>query len=170
MQLLHLASLAPALASVCCAIVDRSERSSSGWLPGMLMFVAMVDVASGAALVAPIAWSAGMLVAAVWLAARTRFASLGERARQMGLHRSLGLVVMSGLLLAGHHIDTDAHRQHGLIGVLAVVGTIGYLAFSGWLAASLVSPGNDARRAGYLGAGEVSGMAVSAALMAIALA
>ena len=153
-EILHLGALAPAAIGACCIAADRRRSRVPELAASVLMLVAMVDVVLGGA-VAPVAWAAALIVAAIGLAAvrgraaRSR-AGRGEGAAVipstvMTLHATVGLVVMAALVLAmipdasagtpvgGHHgsgapfgpVAATSALLFGLVSVIAARGRHG---------------------------------------------
>ncbi len=107
-ELLHATALVPATVGVCCTIGDR--RRAVEVAAGVLMVLAMADLALGRGLVPAWLWAVSMLSLAVPLAV--------VRSR----HAAAGMVLM-GLLAA-----LQAHHQHvaGMAGGAAGVHALGH--------------------------------------------
>ena len=91
-EVLHATALVPATLGVCCTIGDR--RRAVEVSAGVLMVVAMADLALGPGLVSPTLWAVAMFAAAALLAV-------------VRSHHADGMVVM-GLMAA-----LQAHHGHG---------------------------------------------------------
>ncbi|MBG6238480.1 hypothetical protein IWX78_001452 [Mycetocola sp. CAN_C7] len=173
-ELLHLSALLPAAFGACCTVGGRRRgRVRSGFeaSAAVVMLVAMADVAVGLGLVAPILWVVGLVVLAV---VSPVIGIRHDRSREVrphpGLHTSLGLIVMAGLIAlmsAGHVASVPVHHGGGGLFLLLVFGGSAiYVGYSAWRAVTLYRmPRRD-----LLGCLEAASMAASVALMVGALA
>ncbi|WP_448808372.1 hypothetical protein [Agromyces bauzanensis] len=170
-EVLHLAAVLPATVGLCCAVGDRRGRARSV-VSAAAMLAAMLAMAAGWPLVPPLVWTAVLLALGVAAAARLRFgrgAVAEPHARDMQLHRALGLVLGAALLVAsaaGHGQGAWGHPAHVTSATpytVALAGAAAYLVFTGWLVVHSVR-----RRTPVLGAVEASAMGLMTALMALA--
>lgn len=182
-EALHLGALLPAAVGVSCTAGGR--RGAGDLLAAIVMLVAMVDVATGAALLTPLTWSAVLVVVAMLSALRLRIArqpasEAGERTPRrhtgMVLHTSTGLLVMAAMLvaMAGHGahaaLGISSQGQHhagmsgGVFGLILVAAVAAYLAFTSRLAVITV------REHRTLATVELVSMALSVATMGVAVA
>lgn len=154
-EVLHVGSLVPAAVGTCCVIGDRRARSAVTWVPALVMLAAMLDVALGTAIVHPVVWTAVLVTLSLWPAVARRFARTAGTA-DMVVHRSLGLLIMAGLLM-GHAQAAGHHAMGAGPGIVVVAG---YLGLTVWLAVHA--------RARVLTLIEVVSMGSSVALMGLA--
>ncbi len=146
-----------------CTVGARRDSALRG-ISAAIMLLAMIDIAFGTALLAPIAWVGIMLVAGIGLGARARLAQNDPRAERhahsMWLHHACALVVMAGLTAvmgmtaprsgASHHAGVG-----GLLTAMVVAGALAFLGFTFWLIARLARPRRAVRstiEAGSMGA------------------
>ena len=187
-EALHLGALLPAAVGACCTVGGRRGIVDLG--SAIVMLAAMIDVATGAAVLHPLVWGAVLVAIGIVSAVRLRGAgALADETRIRGraptaaerqhrlmvVHTSLGLLVMAALLVSmaahGSHASlggSPAAAHHGgaassTFDVIVTAGISSYIAFTAWLTASAVR----ARR--ILSAVELASMALSIGSMAFAL-
>jgi len=166
LEVLHIGSLLPAAVGACCAVGDRQQRSVVAWVPALVMLAAMLDVTVGWSLVHPLVWSLLLAGLSVWPALAHRRARAG-RGGEMAVQRSLGLLIVAGLILAmGHSSMVGGHHSTVVWPALGLAAAIGFTGFSLWLAARL---SRDRTRRMSLPALECASMGLSVAMMAGAL-
>jgi hypothetical protein len=148
-DLLHVSALVPATVGVCCTVRDRSR-----WVElaaGLVMLLAMADLALGAGLLSPLVWAVLLVGGGVGALVQER-----DLRSWSGLHAAGGLFLMADLaMLMAHHAHvasmtgaepTDGHDHahtgvphahelaHALVGQgllgAALVGTVAYLALT----------------------------------------
>ena len=130
------------------------------------MLAAMLDIAFGWRVVHPLAWAVVLGVLSVWPVVAHRLAK-GAVGADMAVHRSLGLLIMAGLLAGmGHATAVSGHHAPSLSWAWPAV-VAGYLGFTLWLAVHLSR--RTQRRASALAVVESVSMGLSVALMAGAL-
>ena len=167
-EVLHLAAVLPATVGLCCAVGDRRSRARSA-VPAAAMLAAMVAMAIGLTAVSPLIWAALLVALGMFEAAGLRrMADRAVHARRMRLHRALGLVLSAALLVTGGHPAVgvaEGHLGHGggVLMVVTLAGSAGYLAFTVWLVARSLR-----QRAPIISAVESTAMGLMAALMAFA--
>lgn len=150
-EALHLCALAFSATGTCCLVVDRRKARALEVIASVLMLLAMLDVVRGRPLLAPVAWAALLISAAMILAAvrgtQVRAAARASAGAQgwgaaghavplaalpraaMTSHSALGMVVMAVLVLtmSAHDGSSDAipvprmSGMHGHSGVSVVV-------------------------------------------------
>ena len=166
-EVLHVGSLFPAAVGACCALGDRRARSAVVWVPALVMLVAMLDVTVGVRLVHPLVWALALVALSVWPAVAHRRGTVSVGG-SMSIQRSLGLLIVAGLIVAmGHSGAMVGHHSGGMWPVLGVAVVVGYTAFTLWLAARLARGARGHRM--LLPALESASMGLSVALMAGAL-
>jgi hypothetical protein len=191
-EALHLGALLPAAVGACCTVGGR--RGIVDLVAAIVMLAAMIDAATGAALLHPLVWGAVLVAVGIVSAARLRgvgasSATAGTETpaavatvtaerqhRLMLVHTSLGLLVMATMLVAmashGAHaaLGISSSVTHhgaagaGTFGVIVAAAVASYTAFTAWLTASAV------RSRRILPAVELTSMALSLTAMAFALA
>lgn len=187
-EALHLGALVPAAVGACCTLgARRSGRERAvGGLVAVVMLLAMLDAGTGMLGVPVLAWAALLVLTAVGSAFAGRVgasASSGAIRHRgaMGLHGSLGSVVMAGLLVVmgsggprSGSLVAAGHHGGGASGTLTAVVAVGALVYAGWsavLVGRFLSDTSAPRRAArMLPAIEVAGMGGSTALMLLTLA
>lgn len=152
LEALQVGMLLPGAVGVCCTMADRRARSLPGWLPSIVMALAMADMAldPGSPVVAPIGWVALLMFAAVVPVLRLRldFARRTPLAAAMALHRSLTLLLTAatiGAMGAGPVRSAGTIPAPGHAGmtvanpllVLSLVGLVGVTGLTLWLVARL---------------------------------
>lgn len=136
-EVLHAGAVLPAALGLCCVAGDR--RKVAELIAGLVMVLAMVDMALGSAVVAPAGWALGLLVVAgalmlaQWrgLVPACRHSAIGTAL--MGLCAAVMAVRghVHALALEHHHVGHSHAAGHELtlaaLLVLATAGTAGYL-------------------------------------------
>ena len=169
-EVLHLAAVFPAAVGLCCAVGDRRGRARSA-VPAAAMLAAMVAMAIGLTAVPPLVWAVLLVALGMFEAAglrRMADAAMAVHARRMRLHRALGLLLSAALLVTGGHPAVAVAAGHpihggGILLVVTLAGTSGYLAFTVWLVARSLR-----QRAPIISAVESTAMGLMAALMVFA--
>jgi hypothetical protein len=166
LEVVHVGSLLPAAVGACCAFGDRRRRSAVAWVPALVMLAAMLDVTVVRSLVHPLVWSLVLAGLSVWPALVHRRAR-AKGGSEMAVQRSLGLLVVAGLIVAmGHSSTADGHHSTVVWPALGLAAVIGFTGFSLWLAARLSRHTSGPMS---LSALESASMGLSVALMATAL-
>lgn len=144
LEALQLGMAVPSAVGLCCTVADRRRRSATDVLPALVMTLAMIDLTIGVirgwSLVAPIGWTAILLLFSLVPALTIRL----RRGRPttldvvMALGRSITLIVMAGLaammsggtggIADGQHAAMASSTLTGLlaVGIGAVVGLSGW--------------------------------------------
>ena len=142
---MHFGALLSAGVGLQCTVGARRDDALR-WIPAAIMLLAMVDIAFGTGLLAPIVWVAVMIAAAVWLAVRVRLSraddAVAHHARTMWLHHACALVVMAGLTaVMGAAAPRSGGVHHaaagGILIGLALLGSLAFLCFTIWLVVRL---------------------------------
>jgi hypothetical protein len=176
---LHVGILIPTAIGLCCTVGDRRSRSVALWLPAGVMGLAMFDMALGLGLLPALGWAAVLVLLSLAGAMRHRLSRAawpvaGRHAAGMMIHRSGGLILMAVLLLAmetgraGTSLRRSAHDHGGATGmlaVLAVTGTIVFIAGTGILTSKLLR--RNSNRDVLTGV-EAGSMGLSVGLMGLA--
>ncbi|MFV9426600.1 hypothetical protein [Microbacterium sp. S1037] len=158
-EILHAWAVAPAAVGACCLAADRARVRPPEVAASVLMLLTMLDAAVFG-LIAPVYWTALLIVAAVGLAVwrRPRQRRAPRVPALMTVHTTLGMVVMAGLQVAmGGHSPTHTHGV--ALGPLMVGAAVGYAVFS-----SVAMRRMPAR----LDRAQIGAMAASVVLMAVA--
>ncbi|WP_285136073.1 hypothetical protein [Microbacterium sp. lyk4-40-TSB-66] len=158
-EILHAWAVAPAAVGACCLAADRARVRPPEVVASALMLLAMLDAAVSG-VVAPVFWTALLLVAALALAVwrRPRQRRAPRVPALMTLHTTLGMVVMAALQLGmGGHAAAHAHGV-ALTPVL-IVAVLGYVSLS-------VMAGR--RMPALLDRAQIAAMAASVVLMTVA--
>lgn len=169
-ELLHAWALAPAAIGTCCLAADRGRARVPELAASVLMLLGMLDASRPGPLLAPVAWAALFLVAAMTLAALRRPRSKAGRrtvqdrsARVMQLHTTLGLVLMAVLLLGMPHSGAGAHAHGGMSPTALTASTA--IAAGAYVVTSAVTA---ARSRAWQDRAQLSAMGVATLLMAVA--
>ncbi|MDR6691644.1 hypothetical protein J2X55_002567 [Microbacterium sp. 1154] len=160
-EILHAAAVAPAALGACCLAADRARVRPPEVAASVLMLVAMLDAAVFG-VVAPVGWTALLLIAALALAVwrRPRQRRTPRQPALMTAHTTLGMVVMAALQLGmGSH--TAGHAHGPALAPVLVVCVVGYVGLS--LAAGQRMPA-------LLDRVQIGAMTASVVLMAVAAA
>ncbi|MEZ3155601.1 hypothetical protein AB1K56_01620 [Microbacterium sp. BWR-S6Y] len=160
-EILHAWAVAPAAVGACCLAADRARVRPPEVAASVLMLLAMVDAAVFG-VVAPVYWTAVLLVAAlaltVWRRPRQRRAP--RVPALMTLHTTLGMVVMAALQIGmGAHGTSTGHAHGVSLTPFLLAGAVGYAGLS-VVAAS--------RMPTRLDRAQIVAMAASVVLMAVA--
>ncbi|MGG7465982.1 hypothetical protein [Plantibacter sp. YIM 135347] len=159
-EALHLGALLPAAVGACCTVGGR--RGIVDLVAAIVMLAAMIDAATGAALLHPLVWGAVLVAVGIVSAARLRgvgassataaTADIGagtetpaavatntaeRQHRLMLVHTSLGLLVMATMLVA-----MASHGSHAVLGISSSVthhGAAGADTFGVIVAAAVAS-------------------------------
>lgn len=183
-EALHVGALLPATVGLCCTAASPRQRGFSavaGWAPAGVMTAAMADAALGSRLVPAVLWTVLLVVVAVLPAAQLRRDRMradlpvARHATAMAIHRSLGTLLMGGLMLVmatpalGAGAATSAHHAGGGGGggVEWMLGasSIAFVALSAWLLGRVQRAPHPAR----IVALEVVSMSLSVGTTAVAL-
>lgn len=160
-EILHLWAVAPAAIGTCCLAADRARVRPPEVVASVLMLLAMLDAGLWG-LVAPVYWTALLLVAAVSLAfwRRPRQRRAVPVPAVMTLHTALGLVAMATLSLTmGAHWSPSGHAHGVALAPVLAGGALGYVA---------ASVAVMRRMPARLDRAQITAMAASVVLMAIA--
>ncbi len=158
-EILHAWAVAPAAVGACCLAADRARVRPPEVVASVLMLLAMLDAAAFG-VIAPVYWTALLLVAAVALAVwrRPRQRRMPRTPTLMTLHTTVGMVVMGALHLGmGGH--TAAHSHGPALGPVLGAAVLGYAALS-------VAAGRRMRA--RLDRAQIGAMAASVILMGVA--
>lgn len=181
-EALHVGALLPATVGLCCTAASPRQRGFSvvaGCAPAGVMTAAMADVALGSRLVPAVLWTVLLVAVAVLPAAQLRRDRMraglpvARHATAMAIHRSLGTLLMGGLMLVmatpalGAGAATPAHHAGGGGGVEWMLGasSIAFVALSAWLLGRVQRAPHPAR----IVALEVVSMSLSVGTTAVAL-
>nr|WP_100813077.1 hypothetical protein [Microbacterium lacus] len=196
-EILHLGALAPAAIGACCIAADRRRARAPELAASVLMLVAMLDVVLWG-VVAPAAWAAVLIVAAIGLAAlRGRAARVRAGASVpvpaarvpvpaarvpvpaarvpstiMTVHATLGLVVMATLVLAmipDASAPVAAAAHHSTGAPFGLVAAASALLFGLVSVIAAGTPHDGEARASVLERGQLIAMGASTAAMGVAL-
>ncbi|WP_458117242.1 hypothetical protein [Arthrobacter sp. D2-10] len=136
--------MSSAAAAAGCTMALKPRASAFEIAAALIMVVAMVDGMIGPNLLPSIVWALILLFSALAAAAVHRSTvgcdSLDVPHNAMTSHRSIGAILMAGLLLvSGSHHDglpPSAHAEHsgGVLELLPVVAAGGFAAASLWFA------------------------------------
>ncbi|MGO4103495.1 hypothetical protein AB4Y63_06035 [Leifsonia sp. YAF41] len=148
---LHVCMLISALACTACGVLGPHRASVSSWLGQAIMVAAMLDMSVPGDWLPPLVWSALLIAAGMYGAARRRWSvpNPGSVCASLDLHRALTFVVAGGLILVlagpagpvgfvgagrspGGHAHAGAHGVGGATGWL-LVGVLGLLVHAAWL-------------------------------------
>lgn len=181
-EALHVGALVPATVGLCCTAASPRQRglpAVAGWGSAAVMTSAMADAALGSPLVPAGLWTVLLVIAAVLPAVQLRRDR--ERGRRpvtkhaplMAVHRSLGTLVMGGLMLVmatpalGSRVAGASHHGAGGGGLEWMLGaaSIAFVALSAWL----LGPVLRAPRPGRLVVLEIVSMTLSVGITAAAL-
>ncbi|MDQ1084777.1 MULTISPECIES: hypothetical protein [Microbacterium] len=160
-EILHAWAVAPAAVGACCLAADRARVRPPEVAASVLMLVAMLDAAVFG-VVAPVAWTALLVAAALGLAVwrRPRQRRAPNVPALMTLHTTLGMVVMAALQIGmGAHGGSPGHSHGVALAPFLLAIAVGYAGLS-----VVVAKRMPAR----LDRAQIAAMAVSVGLMAIA--
>lgn len=143
---LHVCMLISALACTACGLLGPHRPSVSGWLGQVIMVAAMLDMSVPGDWLPPLVWSALLIAAGMYGAARRRWSvpDPGSVCASLDLHRALTFVAAGGLILVlagpvgfvGARRSPGGHAHAGLHGGATgwlLVGVIGLLVHAAWL-------------------------------------
>lgn len=176
--LAHWGALVPSAVAACCSIGARRSRSVTNAVLGFVMLVAMLDMASGAGIVWPVAWCALLVALAVIPVMQAR-GSASRSAMTMAAHRSIGMIAMAAMIgrMPGESTSTAPDvAHHASAGLpMLTIGIALYLLVSAALVGRLLRGPNDHSVDGVQKGGtprrhilEFASMSSAIALMAIA--
>ena len=166
-EILHAWALAPAAIGTCCLAADRRRVRAPELVASAVMLLAMMDAAL-VRVVAPVLWSALLLVGAMALAAlrrrrRTGLEPIGS-AETMTVHTAIGMVVMAALLVTmGHAGVASPPHAHGMGSVALSTTMLGAVAV--YAAGSAIAA---ARARRWLDRAQYAAMGASTLVMGIA--
>ncbi|MFG6446177.1 hypothetical protein ACFXP7_12765 [Microbacterium sp. P06] len=164
-DLLHAGALGATGLGTCCVALDRPRPRLRELSLSIVMFLAMLDVITGAHLVPVVGWSAVTTALAMALGARRRRSAEPPAVSGMRVHAAIGAILMAGLMLAmsgGLVVDTGSHHGASAVSlVLLLVAATGV--YAAWSATRL-------RHAHLLERVQYVSMAVSLLLLAGAVA
>jgi hypothetical protein len=181
-EALHVGALLPATVGLCCTAASPRQRglsAAANWTPAVVMTAAMADVALGSRLIPVVLWTVLLVAASVMPAVQLRRddgragRSVARHATEMAVHRSLGTLLMGGLMLvmatpaSGAGVASAAHHAGGGGGVEWMLGaaSIAFVALSAWLLGRVLRAPQPAR----IVALEVVSMSLSVGTTAVAL-
>jgi hypothetical protein len=158
-EILHAWALAPAAIGTCCLAADRARVRAPEFVASVVTLVAMVDAALGR-VIAPVLWSALLLLGAMALAAvrNGRGAEMTpmRSAQTMTVHTAIGMVVMAALLvvMGPSGAGASAHNHGTSAGVLtaAMLGSVAVYAAGSVVAAARTGRWLDRAQYGAMGA------------------
>jgi hypothetical protein len=177
-EILHGGMLVPASVSLCCAAVAPRASRVAGTVVSLAMLLAMADSMSLAPVIPAVVWAVVLILLALISSATASITirrSVQPDSCAMSIHRGLGLILTSALLMLSEPASPGARgdHAHGGAGVtlsLLVVAGIVALAFSAVVTLRRGGDRNDARRRWpSRGALDVTSMSAATSLMGFAV-